>query len=213
MAIKLICSDCNGVLNNVDGDYSKSGWYSTVSTDDVSLYNQIYRFLFASNRRYLIYSWMAGEITYKDINRIIADYFKVDRDYLTKKLIESAKNLELNWNLIDVFQRCRKDGIKATITSNNMDIFSLYTVPANNLNNYFDEIYNSSNIGYLKDFNDFELYKNIAKKYNIDVSEILVIDDSRRILESLENIGFSVYLYNNDTYMNFESALNEMLKI
>ena len=153
MTIKLICSDCNGVLNNVDGDYSKTGWYSTILQDNYELYNKISKFLFRSGKNYFINSWMSGEINYKDINSILAINFDTSIDYLNKKLIDSAAKLELNWKLVKTYQYFREKGLKIFITTNNMDIFSLYTVPAQNLNNYFDKIYNSFDINLIDESN------------------------------------------------------------
>lgn len=201
MTIKLICSDCNGVLNNVDGDYSKSGWYSTIAVDDAELYAKINKFLFS--KKYLISSWMSGEIGYRDINKIVASNFDVRYDYLNEKLIESAKKLELNWDLIRTFQNFRKGGGRVVITSDNMDIFTLYTVAANNLNDYFDGIYNSSDIGHLKDFDNFQLYRNLAEENGVSFAEVLVVDDSRRIINGVMELGFAGYLYNLDTCRKF----------
>lgn len=211
MTIKLVCSDCNGVLNNVDGDYSKSGWYSNISSDNSNLYDEINKFLFRSNKKYLISSWMSGEINYKDINKIIANNFEIDYEYLNEKLVESAKNLELNWDLINIYQKYRKNGLKVYITTDNMDIFSLYTVPANNLNNYFDNIYNSSNLKNLKENNEFKLFKEIANDNNLKSEEIIIVDDSKEVIEKAKENGFNTYLYNQDTYSNFENELFKML--
>ena len=212
MSIKLICSDCNGVLNNVDGDYSKTGWYSTISKDKPDLYSKIHKFIFCDNpiimdNEGLIPLWMSGKLTYKDVNKILSNNLNIDISYLDEKLIESAKKLELDWNLIKIYQKFRKNDVKVFITSDNMDIFSLFTVPANNLNDYFDKIYNSFDLNCLKHGNDFELYRKIASENNLELSEVLIVDDSRDIIDRAKEIGFSTYLYNFDTYMNFEKEM------
>lgn len=213
MSIKLICTDCNGVLNNVDGDYSKSGWWTTVGCE---LYDKIFKLLFKNNetdgKRYLMSSWMSGEISYKDMNRFVSSVFGIDENYLNDKLVESAKNLVLNWDLIKIFEKQRKNGLKVMITTDNMDIFSEYTVPANELNKYFDNIFNSADLGYLKTDDEFKLYKKIAQDNNLKLSEVLVVDDGKKLIKKAEEIGFSVYLYNQETYMDFESTLDEMLR-
>lgn len=211
MVIKLICSDCNGVLNNVDKDYSRSGWYSTISIDNRDLYNNINKFLFLSGKKYLVSSWMSGEITYKDINRIVADKFNLDFSYLNEKLVESAKNIEINWDLINIYQKYRKIGLKVVITSDNMDIFSEYTVPSKNLNNYFDCIFNSYDLKFLKESDEFKLYKQIAKDNGLELSEVLIVDDAEKLIEKAKEIGFSTYLYNQNTYKDFENILSKML--
>lgn len=211
LAIKLICSDFDGVLSNVDRDFSKNGWYSSLREDDKILSNDIQNFLFKSNRKFLISSWMSGEINYKDINAIIANRFDFDYSYLEKQLINSAKKLKLNWNLIETYQKHRKNGVKVVLTTDNMDIFSLYTVKENNLNVYFDNIYNSFDLKSLKTSNEFELYKNIAKENNIELYEILIVDDGEKMIEKAKSIGFTTYLYNQSTYFDFERDLCKIL--
>lgn len=123
---------------------------------------------------------------------------------MQRHLEESARILELNWDLIDIYQKYRKKNVKVVITSDNMDVFSEQTVPYNKLNNYFDEIYNSSDLGYLKETNDFELYRNLAKTNSLELDEVLIVDDTEKLINNAKDLGFSTYLYNQDTFGNFE---------
>lgn len=209
MAIKLICSDCNGVLNNVDGDYSKSGFYSTIANENEELYRAINEFLFRGGSKHLGRAWMAGEISYTDLNTILSLKFNCEYSYLNSKLEESARLLELNWDLIKIYQRFRKNNIKVVITSDNMDIFSRQTVPHNKLNDYFDEIYNSSDLKHLKEENEFELYRKLANKYGLNTKEVLIVDDGQRLIRKARKLGFSAYLYNQNTCDKFESWMNQ----
>ena len=85
MNIKLICSDCDGVLANVDHDYSKSGYY--VNKDNIQTYDCIHKFVFQS--KYLIKSWMVNEITYGEINKIIADRLNIREEKIKDILKQS----------------------------------------------------------------------------------------------------------------------------
>lgn len=211
MTIKLICSDSNGVLNNVHQDYSRAGcgWWSSIINDDPKLYEKINNFVFGESK-YLCNSWMCNEISSRDMNKILSDRFEVDENYLEKMSVESGKGLLLNWDLINIYQKQRKKGLKVVITTDNMDVFSLYTVPFNNLNDYFDDIFNSAELGHLKEYDDFRLYKKIAEDNGLKLSEILIVDDTKKLIDKAEKIGFSTYLYNQDTYMNFENVLNDL---
>jgi FMN phosphatase YigB (HAD superfamily) len=196
--IKIICCDCNGVLEHIDHDYTKSGYYVNESEIIKNINNFIFR------AKHLFKSWMTGEITYKDINKILSFKFKTDEEYLNKLLIQNMKDFVWNWDLINLFQKYRKENIKILMTTNNVDIFSLIAVPYNNFSDYFDKIYNSADIKYLKEENDLQLFKEISFEYKIDKSEILIIDDNKDIIQKALELGYRTYLYNLETYNNFE---------
>ena len=196
--IKVICCDCDGVLTHVDHDYSKSGLY----VDESEIMRKINNFIFGT--KHLLNSWMTGEISYQELNRLLSYKFDVDEGYLNNLLIQNMENYLWNWDLINLFQKYRKEKIKILLTTNNNDIFTLIAVPKYNLNYYFDKIYNSADIKYLKGENDHRLFMEISKEYNIEKREILIIDDTKRIIEEANELGYRTYLYNIDTCNDFE---------
>jgi len=90
-----------------------------------------------------------------------------------------------------------------------MDIFSRIAVPYNNFDKYFDKIYNSADIGYLKDDNGLELFSNISREFKLDPGEILIVDDNKTILEKAEKLGYKTYLYNIETCKDFDKWFND----
>jgi FMN phosphatase YigB (HAD superfamily) len=216
MTIKLICSDCDGVLANIDHDYSKSGYYVGIRKKNQKTYDNIQRFLGNTDcgwdaNRFLLKAWMNGEITYKELNRMIAYKFDCDPDYLDKELLKSAEELEMNWTLIELYQKYRKNGIKVVITTDNMDIFSLGTIPANKLDLYFDKIYNSFDLKILKRDNNFGLYKKIAEENELKLEEVLIVDDTVSLIDRGKELGFSVYLFNSSSCNGFEKWLEDRI--
>jgi len=143
--IKLICCDCNGVLEHIDHDYTKSGIY----VDDSEVIGKINNFIFGT--KHLLNSWMTGEITYKELNKLLSYKFNINEKYLDDLLVQNMNDFIWNWDLIKLFQKYRNQGIKVFMTTNNNDIFTLVAVPKNNFNKYFDKIYNSADIKYLKE--------------------------------------------------------------
>jgi FMN phosphatase YigB (HAD superfamily) len=199
--IKLICSDCNGVLDHIDHDYSKSGYYIT-KENDPKIVDRIEKIIWGS--RYLIKSWMINEISYEEINLILSSKTNIGKEYFNKILIQSIKEIEWNWELIDLYQKYRQQGIKVIMTTDNMDIFTEITIPYNNFNKYFDKIYNSSDIKLLKGENNYQLFNSISKEYKLSPNEILIVDDNKIIIEESKRIGYKTYLYNMETYESFE---------
>jgi FMN phosphatase YigB (HAD superfamily) len=207
MAIKLICSDCNGVLEHVNQDYSKTGYYvsqKTVPAEQQEMLCLIREYIFSRAAKSLLESWMRNEISYKQFNKIAAGKFNQDDEFLNRTLELSVTEFEWNWDLINLYQHYRKRGIGVVMTTDNMDIFSLVAVPFNKFDTMFDKIYNSADIGMLKDDNNLQLFKDITCEYDLSFDEILIIDDGKPFLDKACNLGFKTYLYNAETCKNFE---------
>ena len=196
--IKLICCDCNGVLEHIDHDYTKSGIY----VDDSEVIGKINNFIFGT--KHLLNSWMTGEITYKELNKLLSYKFNVNEKYLDDLLVQNMNDFIWNWDLIKLFQKYRNQRIKVFMTTNNNDIFTLVAVPKNNFNKYFDKIYNSADIKYLKEENSLQLFKEISLEYKTEESEMLVIDDNKSIIKKADELGYKTYLYNSETSNGFE---------
>lgn len=203
----MICSDCDGVLANVaDRKYEESGFYIYVYKANSALYDKINDFVFSDkkNGRRLLDAWMVGAITHKQINRILAENFGCDPDYLDESLLRGCREMKFDWNLIGLFQKYREMGLKVFITTDNIDAFSDVTVPTQKLKKYFDKIYNSFSAGMLKIDNNCQLFRNIAEENLLTPAETLILDDNEKIIGAAEKLGFKTYLYNYRTYLDFE---------
>lgn len=203
--IKLILSDFDGVLNNVERDYTNTGFYTTIRNENPELMQKIANFLFKSSSGYITKAWMQGDISYKELNMLMARKFNTTEDYLNKCLIESVKKMKLNENLINFYQKQRAINTKVCIMSDNMDIFSEVSVQHFNLNKYFDKIYNSADLKQLKRDKNCELAKKIANEFDCEYKDILVIDDGKKLLDELNEYGFKTFLYNNETQNQLEN--------
>jgi len=174
--VKLICSDCNGVLDHVNHDYSQTGYYNTKESG-FELYSKINKIIFES--KYLNKSWMVNELSFEEMNLILSNKLNVEKEYLDKILIQSIKEIKWNWDLINLYQKYRKQGIKVIITTDNMDIFSKIAIPYNNFDKYFDKIFNSADIKLLKIENNYQFLNDISNEYGLNTNEILIIDDNK----------------------------------
>jgi len=204
--IKLICSDCNGVLDHLDNDYSKFGYYITKESNSEILDN-IQKILW--DNKYLVKSWMKNEISYDDVNLLISSKTNITKEFYNEILIKSIKEFEWNWELINLYQKYRQQGIKVIMTTDNIDLFSTIAIPYNNFSIYFDKIFNSADIKLLKDEDDYRFFNNISKEFKLNPNEILIVDDKKVIIEETKNIGYKSYLYNMETYKNFEKWFND----
>ncbi|HSQ97111.1 MAG TPA: HAD family hydrolase [Rickettsiales bacterium] len=203
--IKLILSDFDGVLSNVDRDFITTGFYTTIRNENPELMQNIGNFLFKSSSGHINRAWMQGEISYKELNTLMARKFNTTENYLNKHLIESVKKMKLNESLINFYQKQRLEGIKVCIMSDNMDIFSEVSIKHFNLDKYFDKIYNSADVKQLKRDKNCELAKRITNEFGYENKDVLVIDDSEKLLGELNEYDFKTFLYNNKTQDQFEN--------
>jgi FMN phosphatase YigB (HAD superfamily) len=193
-------------LDHIDHDYSKTGYYVSKNTtgEQQEILGRVREYIFSDDVKPLLKSWMRNEISYKQFNKIAADKFNCDDEFLNHALEQSISESEWNWDLINLYQRYRKNGVKVVMTTDNMDIFSLLAVPLNKFDTYFDNIYNSADVKMLKDDNDLQLFKDIAHEHDLPFDEILIVDDNKTSLNKAHGLGFKIFLYNMTTYKKFE---------
>ena len=75
----------------------------------------------------------------------------------------------------------------------NMDCFSRFTVPALQLNNYFDAISNSYYEGKFKSDNGGEIFTEYIEKYSAPTESCILIDDSSSACETFKSLGGIAY--------------------
>lgn len=204
---KVILCDFDGVLSRFDQSSKQEGFYSLLATEHPALHNNVIDFLFTSGN-HLRKSWMCGEISYTDINALMAHRFGVAKDYLDAVLLKSIQQFTLNQHLIALLQQFRRFGTTVVIMSDNMDVFTQYVVPHFGLHTLFDEIFSSSDLRKMKSYNNWELPREIAEKYGCDYADVLAIDDWEELTTSLLKLGFRTFLYNEATQASFEAYAN-----
>lgn len=155
---------------------------------------------------------MCGQINYTDVNTLLAHKFGVDRNDLDTALFNSIQKFTLNRELITLLQEFRNSGTPVVIMSDNMDVFTQHVVPYFGLHTFFDAIFSSSDLQKMKSHTNWELPKEIAKKYHCDYPDVLVIDDWEELTVSLSNLGFRTFLYHQKTHAAFNVYANKLLQ-
>ena len=200
---KLVLCDFDGVLSRFDEPSKKEGFYAPLLLENPTLHKEILGLLFSSGN-HLGKSWMSGQITYTDVNALMAHKFGVDKEYLDTALLKSLQHFTLNRPLLGILQDLRRLGTTVVLMSDNMDVFTQYVVPQLELNVFFDAIYSSAAVQKMKSDNHWELPKTIARNYGCDYAEVLVIDDWELLTTSLATLGFTTFLYQQETRSAFE---------
>ena len=113
---------------------------------------------------------------------------------------ESNLDKEMLGNITDL----RNNGIRCYLDTNNEKYRVRYLLDNLGLKNFFDGVFSSAEIGFLKPQPEFwsAIHERIGKP---DKSEVLVWDDDKENVESAKNFGF-----NSELYLDFKTYQDRM---
>ena len=142
--------------------------------------------------------WMRGELTYRQVNRIVAGATGISPELLDKILIDGVGRMKINAALIRFAEKLKEKGIKVALVTNNMDVFNDVTVPANRLDKTFPVIVNSCNYHLMKQDENGRLFDTAREKLGFAAfNDILLIDDTLTYCDIFKRKGGHVYQYAN----------------
>ena len=100
-------------------------------------------------------AWMRGEQSAEEVCSQICQDLGVSFETVFTELVKSSGTMKYcNISLPEIVQQIRSQGRKVVIATDNMDTFMRFTVPALDLQDQYDDILVSSEIGAVKD--DYE---------------------------------------------------------
>lgn len=154
----------------------------------------IEQWLFVDNRD-VIAPWMRGELSADDITERMGREIGVESSLIRDELRHSCERMQYSIdNLKDIVANIRKRGIKVVIATDNMDTFTRYTVPAMNLNDIFDGILNSYDMGCLKDddapSDKILFFDEYLKENGWAYGDAVLLDDSPDTSGKYAKLGF-----------------------
>lgn len=167
--------------------------------------NNIYIYLFRDNK-HLISDWMRGEIDDKEIVNRLSLQFNYPSDVLLEELADSCRNMKfVSDEVIVLVKKLRKKGIRCVIATDNMDTFKKYTVPALELEKYFDDILVSVDNGLFKfDIKDTKIpfFDGYLKKHNLRYEDVVLIDDCIDTSGVYNKLKFDILqVFNSDDFV------------
>jgi len=189
--IKAIIFDFDGVLCN---DY----FYQTLKNKKPLLYEQVNSVF--KNDKNLIKNWMRGKIDSLEFNKVLAERFDEEQNFLQTELEIGIKEMQLNKYLLNFASNIQKEGIKTAVLTDNMDVFQKVMVPTNKLNDYFDEIFSSFDHKRLKLDEGGKMVKYLIKKLGVNFDDLLVIDDWEKLGEFIKQNKGNFYLFKKGDY-------------
>lgn len=165
-------------------EHERHAWNDNIST-----------YLFKENK-YLISEWMKGLIDSEGIVEKISACHRYPADTLLEDLAESCRNMKLvSDEVLPLIQKLRRNGTKCVIATDNMDTFMRYTVPALELEKYFDDVLVSFDKGIFKfDVQDgvVPFFDGYLEENNLSCQDVALIDDCIDKSGTYEKRGFDI---------------------
>ncbi len=157
----------------------------------VAKHNELQRLLF-ENDTTLVNDWMYGKYTAEEVNQIAAEKIGMSFKNLWVLFVNDCSTMVVPQKVLEIFSELR-DRYTVMLITGNMDSFSRFTVPALNLERYFDHISNSYYEGKHKTDNGGEIFIEYAGKYGVTLKECAVFDDSKDACALFEELGGNVH--------------------
>ena len=129
---------------------------------------------------------MRGQVTSEKIHKIIADNCDLDFTFIFERFVSHVKRLKVHCRqeLVDL----KKEYCLGLITTN-VDAFSRFTVPSKKLDQHFDLILNSADLGFTKETPGGEIFKIAGEILDCDLKEMTLIDDSVKVGKIFHELG------------------------
>ncbi len=143
---------------------------------------------FVTERGGLVSNWMRGKYSSEEINAYLAKKIGVPYDLLWKTFQTDCQTMNVTTGVLEKIAQLRKK-FTVILATDNMDCFSRFTVPALGLQNHFDDIINSADVGICKDDDAGRFFRNIAEKYDLPIEQSIAIDDSRKTCQTVADLG------------------------
>lgn len=197
--VKAVLFDFDGVLTtDATGSYSICNYISKNANIDKELFQKEY---YKYNEK-LLY----GKINHKDIWSRLCE--NLGKDIPFEILEDSFINTPIDINMMSVVYSLKEEGYKiAMVTDNKKDrvdsVANYYK-----LNELFDTIVVSSEIGSGK--KEYEIFMQTIKKLQVEASECVFIDNSEKNLIAPKKMGMKVIYFDDDT-RNMYTLLDELV--
>lgn len=199
---KIIFIDWDGTLS------SSKFWENLRNTDNN--FTKIVDDFFTFEKETVI-DWMKGLLTSEHINKIISQRADIPEDELWQIFISDCQNMKVDPYAIALIQEIRAK-YPVILVTGNMDCFTRFTIPALKLNDKFDLIVNSADVGYLKTDHNGSLFVDCTKQFNIEnMSHSYLIEDSTKTCETFSKLGGNALQVSNlsETIVHLEMLSGE----
>ncbi len=145
----------------------------------------------------LVMDWMRGRLKTNHVLEKVSIATATSQETLYTELVKSCRQMTfISDRIIPLIQKIRNSGIKAVLATDNMDVFSTYTVPHMRLSDVFDDMLVSSDIGAIKADETTEgnlaFFARYLEKNDLVLQQAVLIDDniSKKIYFESKGLDF-----------------------
>ena len=178
-----------------DGTLCWSRFWESLLKSDLKFAEVVNNF-FVSDKEIVI-DWMKGKLKSEEINKIISEKTGLPLDMIWQTFISDCKKMEVYPEIVIFIKKLRKK-YPVVLVTGNMDCFTRFTVPALKLNEMFDYIVNSADVGYLKTDHNGKTFIDCLKRFNIDdISSAYLLEDSLKTCTMFNQLGGTAFKINN----------------
>jgi len=135
---------------------------------------------------------MRGKYSSEEINRLMVEWSGLPYELLWQEFITSCQNMFFDDSFKEAIQKLRSSAF-VVLTTSNMDCFIRFTVPELKLDEIFDEITVSSDLGYLKTEKDGEFFLSVLRELEVSIENSFLVEDSVKTCEFFTALGGRAY--------------------
>ena len=167
-----------------DGTLCHDRFWSHLSLDKQEL---IQNYLFKENS-HIVIDWMKGKYNSEEINQLISEKLNLNYQEIWNSFVLGCQKMYIHKTNLEIIRELRKKYCIVLITDN-MDCFDRFTLPALNLQDYFDLIINSYNEGISKNEKDGALFIKVLSRLNTDIKNSTLLDNSQNTCQIFDRLG------------------------
>lgn len=131
-----------------------------------------------------------------------------DSETILNEMVRGCKSMEVSEKTFNLVTQIREKGVKVAIATNNVDAFSRWTVEALALNEMFDVVINSSDVGAFKKDKDesgkSKFFQSFLEQNKIGQWESVIYDDRPDKNDSIKSFGIEYVQVGEDRNLNQE---------
>lgn len=177
------------IFIDFDGTICFDKYWRSLPTEK---FNSIQDFLFGEDKT-LLNDWMRGVYSAEEINKLVSEKIGIPYNELWDLFVNDCKSMNISKQVLEKINSLRNKYIVILVTGN-MDSFTRFTIPALELDKYFDHINNSFFDGKLKTDEKGQVFTEYAKAFGVNLKECLFIDNSPKACALFEELGGKAFL-------------------
>ncbi|OGD63600.1 hypothetical protein A2160_01910 [Candidatus Beckwithbacteria bacterium RBG_13_42_9] len=171
-------------------------------------YQKIENFLWGTDQQ-LLQDWMMGKYTSEEIHQIMEAKIGIPAKEILAVLRQDCARLDVSQKILNKLQDL-KNTFHRILRTDNMDTFRRWTLPKHpEIEDAFDEIHCSYDLGSLKKDKGGIYYKKVASERGVALENCFLIDDSKSSCQLFESLGGKAF--NTQTEQEVLDALDNLI--